>query len=383
MRRVLDLLRDQGTVDEMGLGTLRDALAAALFPGTSSIQTRLRYAFFIPWIYQRLEANRVSSENIARASRNAEIALVSRLIEKEDSEGVIGVRAGASLSRLPSHVYWVGLSRWGIFRLRQSQSWYHANFTRLARARNETHRADDPGVVWIDQPFWHPRLPEAPDDFPAVATFRLRPEDSDFLRGRLEEACRGTLLAWLAREGSVYPADSFWEDPHALCAPEQIRGVIELARRFSLHVEGVPLLYNLLVARHRNAEHGGDEEKIESYMTELSEWAEREKAEAPFNPKMLWAFVMARGMRLVEPQRQFVEGWSARLEAIGPDRVADDMELSTLVRRREHQLKGNRARFFNRARLLEWSGRSGVGRMDFRWFRVRQLLTDLHRGFQG
>ena len=213
MRRVLDLFREQGTVDEMGLGTLRDALADALFPGTSSIHTRLRYALFIPWIYQRLEAKRISSENIARASRNAEIALVPRLLENDDSDGVIGVRAGANLSRLPSHVYWVGVRQWGIFRLRQSQSWYHANFARLARARHETHWADDPGVVWIGQPAWHPRLPETPDDFPSVASFRLRPEDSDFLRGRLEETCRGTLLAWLAREGSVTPAESFLGRP--------------------------------------------------------------------------------------------------------------------------------------------------------------------------
>ena len=55
MRRVLDLFKEQGTLDEMGLGSLRDVLSDALFPGTSSIQTRLRYALFIPWIYQRLE----------------------------------------------------------------------------------------------------------------------------------------------------------------------------------------------------------------------------------------------------------------------------------------------------------------------------------------
>ena len=384
MRRVLDLFREQGTVDEMGLGTLRDALADALFPGTSSIHTRLRYALFIPWIYQRLEAKRISSENIARASRNAEIALVPRLLENDDSDGVIGVRAGANLSRLPSHVYWVGVRQWGIFRLRQSQSWYHANFARLARARHETHWADDPGVVWIGQPAWHPRLPETPDDFPSVASFRLRPEDSDFLRGRLEETCRGTLLAWLAREGSVTPAESFWEDPHALCAPERICGVIELARRFSLHVEGIPLLYNLLLARHRNAEHGGDEEKIERYLVELAEWVERERAESKFEPSTLWTFLIECGTRVVEPRQQrFVEGWSTRVASIGPHRIANDVEACDLIRLREHQLKGTRARFHNRARLLEWSGRSGVGRMDFRWFRVRQLLTDLHRGFQG
>ena len=41
MRHVLDLLSGQATVDEMGLGTIRDAFADALFPGTSSIQTAL------------------------------------------------------------------------------------------------------------------------------------------------------------------------------------------------------------------------------------------------------------------------------------------------------------------------------------------------------
>ena len=38
MRRVLDLFKEQGTLDEMGLGRLRDVLSDALFPGTSSIQ---------------------------------------------------------------------------------------------------------------------------------------------------------------------------------------------------------------------------------------------------------------------------------------------------------------------------------------------------------
>ena len=33
MRRVLDLFNEQGTLDEMGLGSLRDTVSDALFPG--------------------------------------------------------------------------------------------------------------------------------------------------------------------------------------------------------------------------------------------------------------------------------------------------------------------------------------------------------------
>jgi hypothetical protein len=56
VRRVLDLFKEQGTVDELGLGSLRDVFSNALFPGTSVLHTRLRYVLFIPWIYQEIES---------------------------------------------------------------------------------------------------------------------------------------------------------------------------------------------------------------------------------------------------------------------------------------------------------------------------------------
>ncbi len=125
MRRVLDLFGEQGTVDELGLGTIRDALADALFPGTSSIQTRLRYMLFIPWIYMDLEKRRVASEDVAYQARKGELSLIEPLKNSDDNFGVIGAVAGHSLARLPSHVYWSGLVRWRIFLQPKTQSWYH------------------------------------------------------------------------------------------------------------------------------------------------------------------------------------------------------------------------------------------------------------------
>ena len=60
--------------------------------------------------------------------------------------------------------------------------------------------------------------------------------------------------------------------------------------------------------------------------------------------------------------------------------VADDPSLRTLVTERELRLKGARARLANPNRLREWTPGVGVGRMDFRWVRVRQFMLDLHRG---
>ena len=379
MRRVLDLFKEQGTVDEMGLGSLRDILSDALFPGTSYIQTRLRYVLFIPWMYQRLESRKVGPADVARRARTAETDLIGALADSED-EGVIGVRARDSLSRLPSSVYWSALVRWGIFRHQQSQGWYHTNFARLTDGHDAVGRPDDPGVVWARQPNWHPRLPDPPAPFPQETSFALTRAEADFLRGRMEEQCAGTLLGWLARKGSGAPAEHFWDDPDAGRTSGKIRATVELARRFSLHVQGIPLLYNLLLAERRHADHGDDDELIDRYRAELAEWAASEAAEDTYDPLVLWNLVARRGGRLPGPQRRFVEAWSERIAEADPDAVADDVALRGLVEDREHRLKGARARLANPNRLLDWNGRAGVVRMDFRWIRVRQLLIDLHRG---
>ncbi len=383
MRRVFDLFKEQGTLDEMGLGSLRDALSDALFPGTSYIQTRLRYVLFIPWLYRRLEGRRVRSSDLERAARAAEVDLIGRLEQNEDARGVIGVVARGTLVRLPSSMYWSALTRWGVFRPQQSQGWYHSHFDALVDGRGVAGRADDPGVIWSQQAHWHPRLPEPPKEFPWQASFALTSEEADFLRGRVEERCAGTLLAWLVRNGSDSPAEKVWDDPDARRAPEHIRETLELARRFSLHVEGVPLLYNLIVAERRRELLDLDEaESIDEFRAGLAEWAAEEADEQrPFEPDALWEIAVRRGRRTPTPQRVFVESWSRRIAELDPYRLADDDRLRALVIQRELQLKGARARLANRNRLVDWTRGIGIGRMDFRWFRVRQFMIDLHRGF--
>src|SRR5215212_4754109 len=99
---VLDLFREKGTVDELGLGTVRDAIADLLFPGTSTIMTRARYYLLIPWIYQRLETKKTPSNEIGRAAHRDEIALIEALVKEGEKAGVIGIQARSNLRRLPS-----------------------------------------------------------------------------------------------------------------------------------------------------------------------------------------------------------------------------------------------------------------------------------------
>jgi len=116
---VLDLFREKSTIDELGLGTIRNAFADMLFRGTSAPQIRARYFLFVPWIYLRLERQRISSAEIARRARRLETQLIESLLECGESDGVIGrlriqpaiidissVRSGEFLNVTPDIFLW-------------------------------------------------------------------------------------------------------------------------------------------------------------------------------------------------------------------------------------------------------------------------------------
>ncbi|MDT8450549.1 MAG: DUF6361 family protein [Wenzhouxiangellaceae bacterium] len=143
VRRMLDLFNEQGTVDELGLGSLRDVLSNALFSGTSVLHTRLRYALFIPWIYREIESWGAGFD-VAHEARRLEMTLIDALAESDDPHGVIGIAARESLSRTASNSYWAMLTHWGIFVPGRSQGWYHTHFDSLLRHRHDLPHADDP-----------------------------------------------------------------------------------------------------------------------------------------------------------------------------------------------------------------------------------------------
>lgn len=382
VRSILDLFKEQGTVDELGLGSLRDAFSDALFPGTSVLHTRLRYMLFVPWLYQALE-NTGAGGDVANTARKKEVELIDYLAIT-DEDGVIGIQARATLARLPSSVYWFALSRWGIFLPQQSLSWYHTHFSELRRDRRPEITADDPGVLQAMRFTWHPRLPLPPAGFPYEITFDLARHEAEFIQAQLVTHCKGSLLAWLADQPTDALPDILWEVLSNKNLPNDIAQTLELARQFSLVMEGAPLFYNLMLAERRSEMNQSDSDRdlAQNYRQEFTEWMERAQADLQsFQADNLWAFVARQQVRCPTPQRRFVELWLTLVNGSEVKDLLESSELRSLIELREQQLKGaHRARLANKGRLSDWRGSVGVGRMQFRWNQVRRLLTDLHEG---
>jgi hypothetical protein len=379
MERVLALFEERDTVDELGLGPVRDAFSDRLFPGTSTIQTRLRYFLFIPWIYRRMERERVPSRRVAERGRELEHRLTERLLGAEDTDGVFGKEAGRRLKRLASEVYWGGLGEWGIRRFEGSRKRYHAALDALYRRRDRLADREEEArpASRSAARTWHAGLPEPPEGFPETDRLglALTREESEYLQDRVQEAHPSSLLATLFLEAEPVACDFPWQHPIWSELGERHREVLDHARVFSKVAQGATLLYNLLLAR-KDDRH----EKIEEYEASFAEWeASLDRAQLEgWSLDRLWALTEDQGHTITWRARRFVRRWVERCrDARG---LASDAEAAALVREREERLKGARSRFRNPSALDSWGGASGLGRFNYRWPIVSTYLDDLHTG---
>ena len=82
--QLVSALNEPGTLDELGIGSIRDTFSDELFPGTSTIQTRARYFLFVPWIMEMVEAS--STSNHANHARWLQLQLCNALVKSHRSD---------------------------------------------------------------------------------------------------------------------------------------------------------------------------------------------------------------------------------------------------------------------------------------------------------
>jgi hypothetical protein len=380
---VIDLFKEQGIADELGVGTIRDAIADILFPGTSNLMTRASYYLFVPWMYQRYERQKTPSSELAAKARREELRLIDRLLENGEKEGVIGRRAGAKLVRIPSSIYWSGLKRLGICLFDGSQDSYHRSVHRFYERQRMTVRTDDGERVGGGRENWHPRLPPAPDDWPAQADFRLTKSQAGFLRDQISLAAPESLLARLVRADDA-PADVEypWAHPYQSTFSDKIRWQLKHARNISEVMHGAALVYNLLLS-----ELTGNDERGEEYRLKLQQWdrmlTNRMAALRDWDREDAWRFVASEGARVPRPTREFVDRWCDLAITPSPGAVADDQRARLLVTNREKRLKGPLARLENKRAQELWQGASSARRLRFRWSNAAIVIDDIVTALHG
>jgi hypothetical protein len=384
---VIKLFEERGTVDELGVGTVRDAISDLLFPGTSVLQPRARYFLIIPWIYLHLEARRVPSAEVAAKARALETDLIDQILASNDSQGAIGRIARKKLKLLPSFMYWAGLGAFGLRQYPGGRDEYHRWLDRYYAVKKGVIRTEDgERVTDAFKPAWRPGLPKPPQGFlKGPLSLSLTVEEARYLQERILTTCNGTLMAHLVDRCRPAPDSDFaWFHPDFGSFSERHQQQLEHGRNLSELVFGAVLIYNLHLAEKFAKRDDWIQGYRSAYMTWCGEVAERRDRYTAWSRNDFWATVFKVNPRITSVTRGFLDTWFDLALAPNPERLPELRQVRQLIADRELKLKGKLARLHNEMALKNWGGASGVGRLSYRWNpQVRQITADIQNGLRS
>ena len=383
MMDVVQLYRDRDTRDELGIGTIRDAFSEYFFPGTSTIQTRVKYMLFVPWIYLDLERKRVPSDKIANRARYAELRLVEALLSNGEQEGVIGSEARRSLQRLPSSIYWSGLYSWGIRLYPGSQDQYHRHLDAYYQRRKIRYdgEADEEFSDPSAAPTWHPGLPECTEDLVYNATLKLNRNEAQYLKERIVLNHSSSFLAKLVQADLYAGSDFPWQSHllSKLSESDPLKNEVWHARNFSETMHGAALLYNLLLSKARD-----NSQWVDDYERRFKNWIKLMRSRDfhlrnwHFTLEEFWNLAPFKLYPIPRLTQAFVNDW-LKLAFVSPgyEKLMTNQSARRLITEREYHLKRNRARLENKRALEMWRGMSGTQQLSYRWRTVSTFVSDI------
>lgn len=389
MREIIDLFKDTDTLDELGIGSVREAFSELLFPGLSTIQTRARYFLFVPWVYRRMEDEKVPSARAAEKARS----LLTQLIESLErggasgNEGIIGWDARRNLKRLPTEVYWAGLATYGIRLFTGSSADLHRSLDAYHERFRHFNKGEGDEISERFAPNWTSHLPRPPQDLWKETSLALTPDEAQFLADQIQLNCPDTFLSFcLDNPADLSDIGVPWAHPAVDDVEDPTATWLHHARLFAEVIQGAAFAYNLMLAE-RARDTGlsvGSTDLLTKYTSELETWVEKLSARWPVYEQWdrtgFWAVVLEGNSRVYTSTRNFVNTW---IDLVQQDRFAiPDLpaQARSLISNRERQLKGGKARLHNRRALEMWSTAAGVGLLTYRWPTARSVVSDIHDG---
>lgn len=376
---VMNLLQEQGAVDEIGIGLVRDAFANLFFPGTSTVQTVAKYFLIVPYVLKEATEGRYGNDlnKILRRIDQEEKECGKLLMQNCPGEdGIIGRRVLPQnwVARKPSNIYWNGIRTYGICTqdltipellkasiILQAQK----KSTALGNKGDDTTDSErddsDAGRDVATQLF------SVPDDYYADwrtdLSIQLTVSEAAFLRKMIETSVSASLLGYLLRNNiDVTKYDSFeaiYEDLGAT-VPAELASTMKLACDFNRLVYTARVRYNYILSAGQNEDAVAEWAYIEDNMHHMMSVDVDDALQT----------LHITNFRL----RRFLTSIKAALLAgdlDAADKVLIDREVEIKTRSRAKLCK--RDDYANDI----WIG----GRyLDYRFSSAKRIITDIYRG---
>jgi len=398
VRSVLASLSEPGTLDELGIGQVRDAFSDLLFPGISTIQTRAKYYITVPRIlrdYLSLTpSQRKRYQSLQKYLADHENELAKRLdaIHEAGEKGIIGrtrINQGG-VARRPSEVYWNGLRTFGLVKTQLSLADFcrhmdsndlHGDVSNATLDEGNDDADNLKGPILVS-------LPDRISDWMSEDKLRieLSYKEAGFLKGKMVESpdIAISVPAQIFKHGVVDQvlADNENENIKAidaltstLLSHDSVDGEckrnIKLANEFSLALEGPHIRYNFLLAKKNN-----HVDKIKQYKVDYEAWLDGVRTKDLFTANCAGKWLSVVDTRAIKSgARRFIQDCCDILQK---DSTAKQLDL--LVKSRVDANKGPRSLLKRNLKSDKWNG---IRRMDYRWGSAKVLIKDIRDGLHA
>jgi len=394
--KILAMLKESGTLDELGIGQIRDAFADLLFPGFSTIQTRAKYLITVPRIfrdYHLLTASQKKKTKLFIYLADSEDEVAKRLVAKHGAseDGIIGSTMidKGGVSRRPSSVYWNAFRQFGIIKdttsLKEFCLEYKKDNEQNHYITEHEDGADDEGHYRLKDKV---ELPSLEENWLEDIEINLTKKEADFLYLYMMQATyiKDSIPAQLFKNNlldialeekykslealTLLLTNDIEVDDKKVTISDTCKNILKFANEFSLAMEGPHIRYNIIIAKRNQLNN------IEKYEKEFDKWLKEVSQKNLFYKNCSEVWLSAAGKKHPKSFKSktvsFIKDWNSLMH-----NNASIAELDALVEARAKQNKGNRSLFYKKIIKEDWIG---IRRLDYRWSSAIKILQDISEG---
>lgn len=277
IKELLKVLGESGSLDELGVGIVRDSISDLLYPGTSVLHTRAKYYILIPELFKKAMKSGLTTSSEVRNLINTDQDRIARALRRAIDEetgtkaaGIIGGRSDRGVKMKPTRIYWNALRTTEI--LCNSDMSFDDACSAVAGYNRKTqnivikYESEDDGGDADDVGAGNFALFTAPckeriEDYLENPTLHLRKDEADYLRTQFLHVpvMKNTLMEYCLKTKTSYQGVAL-DDIPTEGMPEVLAHNLELATEFANFIYGAYIVYNLLFIEN-GGEYATAEEK--------------------------------------------------------------------------------------------------------------------------
>lgn len=384
---------NQGAIDELGLGRIRDAFSDLMFPGMSTLHRKSKYFVLLPALYNQLAQTAITDrKQIPNLIRQWEINMTISLLNyandnNQNTEGITGnsigfdrLRKGQFVKIKPTSIYLSALKFFGLVDDKMNltdliwqQSSKKHEVTAKARRSKDEEDPDDNDNMKGSSPNFFP-FPGYDFGKESSISLQLTSYEAEILKERIISKCfkedKDNLYSYLLRNDSTDIRDDFFKMKNVIVNfPDEIKVAYNMAYDFSKWAHLMNTYYRYAFYLRTNNEEARNMQKghIDEILLTTKDYPTKER--------------IAQILYFVSPMfndvNRLCEFCSDASECLG--NPSKEEQLISLIANREKKIKHSHYKIGNgRYKNTDYTGLPGY--YTYRWNEiVYSMINDIRK----